>query len=195
VRPQRLSFWLALVGLSLGGPALAAEQPARTLYVKAKNTHLKASGSPTADTLRVLQPGHPVNYLGREGTTSWHRVSVADDKGPLQGFIYQANLSSSPPALEVLSKDPKKPLSPEAFASSGAAIKAIGPGTIEFGKTLEHSESVQQLIHLSELASQIQDADVAAYARAGGLPEVVGSGEVTPLRPAKTQNKTRKGKK
>ncbi|WNG18098.1 SH3 domain-containing protein [Cystobacter fuscus] len=195
MRPQRLSFWLALVGLSLGGPALAAEQPVRTLYVKAKNTHLKASGSPTADTLRVLQPGQPVSYLGREGTTSWHRVSVAADQGPLQGFIYQANLSSSPPALEVLSKDPQKPLSPEAFASSGAAIKAIGPGTIEFGKTLEHSESVQQLIRLSELASQIQDADVAAYARAGGLPEVVGEGGVTPPRPVKAQNKKRKGKK
>jgi hypothetical protein len=181
--------------MSLGGPALAAEQPARTLYVKAKNTHLKASGSPTADTLRVLQPGQPVSYLGREGTTSWHRVSVADDKGPLEGFIYQANLSSAPPALEVLSKDPRKPLSPEAFASSGAAIKAIGPGTIEFGKTLEHSESVQQLIHLSELASRIPDADVAAYARAGGLPEVVGSGQVTPPRPAKTQTQKRKGKK
>jgi hypothetical protein len=194
VRTQQLSFWLALVGLSLGGPALA-DEPARTLYVKAKNTHLKASGSPTADTLRVLQPGHPVSYLGREGTTPWHRVSVAADKGALQGFIYQANLSASPPALEVLSKDPRKPLSPEAFASSGAAIKAIGPGTIEFGKTLEHSESVQQLIHLSELASQVKDADVAAYARAGGLPEVVGEGGVTPPRPVKTQDKKRKGKK
>jgi len=194
VRLQRLSFWLALVGLSLGGPALAGE-PVRTLYVKAKNTHLKASGSPTADTLRVLQPGHPVSYLGREGTTSWHRVSVAADKGPLQGFIYQANLSASPPALEVLSKDPQKPLSPEAFASSGAAIKAIGPGTIEYGQTLERSESVQQLIDLSALASQVQDAEVAAYARAGGLPEVVGSGQVTPPRPAKTQTKERKGKK
>ena len=194
MRPQRLSFWLALVGLSLGGPALA-DEPARTLYVKAKNTHLKVSGSPTADTLRVLQPGHPVKYLGRESTTPWHRVSVAADQGPLQGFIYQANLSASPPALEALSKDPQKPLSPEAFASSGAAIKAIGPGTIEFGKTLDHSESVQQLIHLSELASQVRDADVAAYARAAGLPEVVGSGEVTPPQPAKAQNKKRKGTK
>ncbi|MFY0577749.1 hypothetical protein ACN28S_28615 [Cystobacter fuscus] len=111
MRPQRPSFWLALVGLSLGGPALAGE-PVRTLYVKAKNTHLKDSGSPTADTLRVLQPGHPVSYLGREGTSSWHRVSVAVDKGALEGFIYQANLSASPPRWKSSARIRRSPCPP-----------------------------------------------------------------------------------
>ncbi|MET0405933.1 MAG: SH3 domain-containing protein [Cystobacter sp.] len=181
---RRPCFWLVLAGLTLGGSALSAE-PARTLYVKAKNTHVKTSASPTADTLVVLQPGQTVAYNGREGTTPWHRVTVAAGKGSLQGFVYQANLSSSPPSLEVLSKNPRAPLSPEAFASSGAAIKALGPGAIDYGQTLEHSESVQQLIHLSELASGVRDEQVAEYARAGGLPEVVGSGQVKPPLPAR----------
>lgn len=172
MRTRRPSLWLLLAALTTA-PA-AADAP-RTLYVKAKNTHVKASASPTADTLRVLQPGQPVAYQGREGTTPWHRVTVTADKGALQGFVYQANLSSTPPSLEVVSKDPRKPLSSEAFASSGAAFKGLGPGTLEYGKSLERPESTQQLVALQKLAARVTDAQVADYARAGGLPEVVGS--------------------
>ena len=177
MRSRRLLCWLALGGLTLAGPAPAAEPP-RVLYVKAKNTHVKASASPTADTLGILQPGQSVTYGGREGTTSWHRVTVALARGPLQGFIYQANLASSPPSLEVLSKDPQKPLSAEAFASSGAAFKGLGPGALEYGATLERPECTRQLTGLVELARGVTDAQVAEYAHAGGLPEVVGPGEV-----------------
>ena len=52
------------------------------------------------------------------------KVAV-EKKGTVPGFIYQANLGVSPPAMEVTSKSPGKPLSPEAFASSGAAVKAL----------------------------------------------------------------------
>jgi hypothetical protein len=167
-----------------GGSALAVKPPDGTLYVKAKNTHLKASNSPTANTLVVLQPGKAVTYEGKDPGSPWCKVRVATDKkSPLQGFIYQANLSVSPPSMEVTSKHPGKQMSPEAFASSGAAVKALGPGAIAYGKTLPKPESVKQLSDLELLATAVNDAQVAEYARAGGLPEVVGPPEVA-KRPA-----------
>ena len=194
---ERLPTLLALVCVATSGSALAVP-PGGTLYIKAKNTHLKASNSPTADTLVVLQPGKAVTYNGREGSTPWCKVTVAaDKKAPVQGFIYQANLGVSPPSLEVTSKNPGKPLSPEAFASSGAAVKALGPGAIEYGKSLSRPESVQQLIALESLAKSIDETQVAEYARAGGLPEVVGRPEVASRSSAKPGNRTssKKGSK
>lgn len=197
MRFERLPALLALACVATSGMALAVP-PGGTLYVKAKNTHLKASNSPTANTLVVLQPGKAVTYNGREGGTPWCKVTVsADKKAPVQGFIYQANLAVSPPSLEVTSKNPGKPLSPEAFASSGAAVKALGPGAIEYGKSLSRPESVQQLIALESLAKSIDETQVAEYARAGGLPEVVGRPEVASRSSAKPGNRTssKKGRK
>ncbi|WNG50060.1 SH3 domain-containing protein [Archangium minus] len=194
---ERLPTLLALACVATSATALAVP-PGGTLYVKAKNTHLKASSSPTANTLVVLQPGKEVTYNGREGTTPWCKVTVsADKKGPVQGFIYQANLAVSPPSLEVTSKNPGKPLSPEAFASSGAAVKALGPGAIEYGKSLSRPESVQQILELEALAKSIDETQVAEYARAGGLPEVVGRPTVASSSPAKPSNHpaSKKGRK
>jgi hypothetical protein len=186
VHSKRLPALLALACVATSGTALAVK-PGGTLYVKAKNTHLKGSSSPTANTLAVLQPGKAVTFDGRAGNTPWCKVTAATDKkGPVQGFVYQANLGVSPPSMEVTSKNPDKPLSPEAFASSGAAVKALGPGAIEYGKSLSRPESVQQLIALESLAASIKEAQVSEYARAGGLPEVVGPPEVASTRrPAK----------
>ncbi len=181
---QRLPALLALACMMTGGPALAVKPPG-TLYIKAKNTHLKASSSPTANTLEVLQPGKDVTYEGKEPGSPWCKVRVAQEKkSPLRGYIYQANLSVSPPSMEVTSKSPGKPLSPQAFASSGAAIKAVGRGAITYSKTLPQSQSGEQLKKLNELALQVTDAEVAEYARAGGLPEVVGTATLA-KRPAK----------
>jgi len=178
VSRQRLPALLALVCTMTGGTALAVK-PGGLLYVKAKNTHLKASSSPTADTLVVLQPGKEVTYDGKVAGTPWCKVKVAvEKKGTVAGFIYQANLGVSPPAMEVTSKSPGKPLSPEAFASSGAAVKALGPGAITYGASLPESQSSDQLIALEKLAASIKDAQVVEYAREGGLPEVVGPAQV-----------------
>ncbi|ATB34342.1 hypothetical protein [Melittangium boletus] len=184
---ERLAALLALTGVSLAGAALA--QKPSVLYVKAKNTHLKDSSKPSATTLAILQPGHTVSYLGREGTTPWHQVTAVTPKGSLQGVIYQANLSASPPALEVTSESPDKPLSPEAFASSGAAIKALGQGAIAYGKSLPLPQSVDQLSKLEDLAKDVEDAQVAAYAQAGGLPAVVGTSKIAKASTVKSTSK------
>ncbi|WP_309897149.1 SH3 domain-containing protein [Archangium sp.] len=181
---QRLPALLALACMMTGGPALAVKPPDGTLYIKAKNTHLKASNSPTADTLAVLQPGKDVTYEGKEPGSPWCKVRVTQEKkSPLQGFIYQANLAVSPPAMEVTSKNPSKPLKAAAFASSAAAIKALGPGAVTYSQTLPVKNTDKQLIALEQLAAKVSDAEVAEYAREGGLPEVVGSATVA-KRPA-----------
>lgn len=176
---KRLPALLALACAASGALALAQQAPKpRTLYIKAKNTHLKASSSSTADTLVVLQPGQKVTYEGREqGRPHLCRVTAEVEKGSFTGLVYQANLSLSPPSLEVLSKDPTKPLSPEAFASSGAAIKALGSGALALGKALSKDRSAEQLAALVQLAHTVEEAQVAQYARAGGLPQVVGMPE------------------
>lgn len=192
---KRFPALLALACVMAGGPALAVKPPG-TLYIKAKNTHLKASNSPTANTLEVLQPGREVTFEGKEPNSPWCKVRVATEKkSPLQGYIYQANLAVSPPSMEVTSKNPGKPLSPEAFASSGAAVKALGPGVIEYSKTLPKSESGVRLNELEALAASISDAQVAEYARAGGLPEVVGRSEVASRSEQSAPRSTTKRKK
>ena len=178
MRRDEPALLLSLAVLLGTSPALAVLPPA-TLYIKAKNTHVMASSDPAAKTLVVLQPGQEVTYNGRESGTTWCKVTVAAEvakKGaaPVQGVIFQANLSTSPPSGEVTSKNPLAPLSSEAFASSGAAIKAVGPGTLEYGKTLSKTQSAEELKTLLDLANRIKDKDVVDYARAGGLPEVVG---------------------
>jgi hypothetical protein len=195
VSRQRLPALLALVCTMTGGTALAVK-PGGTLYVKAKNTHLKASNSPTADTLVVLQPGKEVTYDGKDAGSPWCKVKVTTDKkAAVPGFIYQANLGVSPPAMEATSKSPGKPLSPEAFASSGAAVKALGPGAIEYGHSLPKPESVEQLIALEKLAAAVDDVQVAEYAQAGGLPAVVGRPEVASRSEKPGQRPAKKGGK
>ena len=203
--PRSPGLPLALVGLVLAGTALAAQVPpsppqgsTQTLYVRAKNAHVKKSIDPSANTLLILQPGDTVGYLGREARTPWHRVSAAlKDGKSVEGFVYQANLSTTPPSLEITSKQPGKKLSPEAFASSGAAVKAVGPGVLAYGKELPHPEGAQQLDDLEKLALELRTDQVSAYARAGGLPTVVGTDKAvamakpTPVKPAPT--KTKKG--
>jgi hypothetical protein len=181
VSRKRLPALLVLTCAATGGLALAQAPAApkpQTLYIKAKNTHLKASNSPTADTLVVLQPGQQVTYEGREARSPWCRVKVeVEKKGTFTGLVYQANLSLSPPSMEVLSKDPTKPLSPEAFASSGAAIKALGPGAIALGSALDKEASTEQLAKLVQLAHSVDEDQVAEYARGAGLRPVVGAPE------------------
>ncbi len=185
---RNLPVVLALMWVGGPTPALAVK-PGGTLYIKARNTHLKASAEPTASTLAVLQPGMEVTYEGRQGTTPWCQVTAAmEKKGPLRGVIFQSSLAVAPPSMEVSRKNPSKPLSPEAFASSGAAIKAVGPGTLAYGKTLSQSQSAEQLKALVAFTSRITDSQVAAYVQARGQPE----GEV---RPAKAVKPGRKGKK
>src|SRR4051812_38371274 len=94
-RARRLVMALGLWATSL---ALAAAPSDTPLYVKARNTRLMASASPTADVVAILQPGQKVLWKGADPQNKqWHRV-VVEGKA---GLVFQSNLSKQPPSMEL----------------------------------------------------------------------------------------------
>lgn len=165
---------LALGLVLLAGPALAAEP--MPLFVKARNTHLKASSKPTAKTVVVLQPGDQVTFLGREPGTPWCRVERASGKKVFKGVIFQASLTASAPTPELSSQGSGSALDPQAFAASGAAVKALGPGVIDYGKEdPKLSNHVKALESLEALAVTVDEAMIAKAVREKQLNPVVGT--------------------
>ncbi|HLT30942.1 MAG TPA: SH3 domain-containing protein [Myxococcaceae bacterium] len=162
--------------LLLTGGVAAANAP-MPLFVKARNTHLKASSAPNARTVAILQPGDEVTFLGREPGTPWCRVEVQPAKASkaTKGVIFQANLSASAPRPEIQTSGSGEALDPQAFASSGAAVKALGPGAIDYGEQQpELASHVKSLHALEELAAKVDEAAIARSAKSKNLPTVVG---------------------
>jgi len=73
----------------------------------------------------------------------------------VKGFTLQQNLSPKKPQAEFLAKDDGKPIDAQAFASSGAATKALS------GAALKYSGSKPDL---ETLAKQLMTAEGAAAA-------------------------------
>lgn len=164
----------ALLVLGAANPALAA--PAETiLYVKARNTRLMASASATANVLAVLQPGQEVKWLGADPkNTQWHRVQ----SGTQKGLVFQSNLAKKPPNLELVAQDKgTRQVDPVAFANSGAAVKGLGQGAINYGKGKNdpgYEQAIKQLQELETLAEKIGPGELATHARKAHLFPVVG---------------------
>ena len=180
--------WVAVLAACTASLALAqkpAEKPKATLYVKARNTRLMASASPTANAVAILQPGQEVAWLGADPKNAqWHRVEFGNKKG----VVFQSNLSKKPPNMELvtqggstLAKDPV------AFANSGAAVKGLAKGAIDYGKAkgTRFDEASKQIQALEVLAEKITPEQLAAHARGAGLFPVVGPAETTASRGGK----------
>jgi uncharacterized protein YgiM (DUF1202 family) len=169
---------VALVALCASCLALAqqpAEKPKGTLYVKARNTRVMASASPTADVVTILQPGQQVAWYGADPKDKqWHRV---DFGGKKKGLVFQSNLSKQAPNLELVAKGgTMRTEDPVAFANSGAAVKGLSKGAIGYGeaKGAGFAEASQQLQQLEVLAEKIGTDQLAAHARSSQLFPVVG---------------------
>ncbi len=166
---------LLALALVLGGVGASAADP-QPLYVKARNTHLKASSKPTAKTVRVLQPGDRVTFLGREPGTPWCRVTHTEGTKVSQGVIFQASLTATAPTRELSSQQGGAALDPQAFAASGAAVKALGPGVVDYGKDdPDLARHVKGLEALEGLAVTVNEAVIAQAVREKQLNPVVGS--------------------
>jgi hypothetical protein len=163
---QRLGWLLVLVA----GAAWALSLGDR-VYVRGRDVALLKSTAPTAATLTKLQPGDPVVWRGPDrDKPRWHRVEV---KGKT-GFVYYANLSVTPPAAELLSSpDGTRSVDAQAFASSGAAGKALTEGAIRYGTQDEKNkgeqhptmrEAVRQTQTLEAIAQHRTDAELSAQA-------------------------------
>src|SRR5580692_354336 len=120
MRLRRGWRWAWLLGV-LGTPALAVA-PGDTLYIRARDTGLMEHATPTSRSIDVLQPGTAVTYVApAPKAVGWHQVDTGQKK---RGFVYQSNLSKQRPSNEVI-KTSATPVDPRAFASSGAATKAL----------------------------------------------------------------------
>lgn len=172
-RARRLVTALALCAAST---ALAAGASDATLYVKARNTRLMASASPTADVVAILQPGQKVTWKGADAKNKqWHHVEV-DGKA---GLIFQSNLAKQPPSMDLVAKDGARTTDTRSLISSGAAIRGLADGAAQYGnekgkKVPGFSESVAQVKKLEELAQTITTEELATHAKNAGLFPVVG---------------------
>jgi hypothetical protein len=159
---------LALVLVAGAAWALA---PGDRVYVRGRDVAILNSTATGAATLAKLQPGDAVVWRGADKKKpTWHHV---DAKGK-SGFIYFANLSTTPPASELLtSPQGAKKVDAQAFASSGAAGKALTEGAIRYGNQDEKNkgelhptmkEAVRQTQTMEAIAAQRTDQEIAAQA-------------------------------
>ncbi len=101
------------------------------LFVKSKDTKVLKDPKATAAAVVTAQPGDEVKWEGpSDKDKQFHKVTF---KGKT-GFVLMSNLSPSKPQGEIDASS-GKPMSAQAFASSGAATKALTPAAINYSKT------------------------------------------------------------
>jgi hypothetical protein len=161
----------AVLGIGVTVAAAYAATKGDTLFVRAKNTHLKKSADATAATIVILQPGDPVSYVGpAAGGKGWHDVQA---KGA-EGFVYQSNLSTSKPQLELIGA--QQSVSPEVFASSGAATRGLSKGAENYGTvTRSYASAVKDINNSEEIALHVRDAELADHEAQAHLHAMVGA--------------------
>ena len=170
---MRSRWTVPIVACLVGSAATAiAAKVGDTLFVKAKNTKVVAKASPTSDVVAVLQPGDEVVWQGADKKQKrWHKVSVGDKKG----MVFQSNLTTQKPNMEVVGTSGEQ-VDAKAFASSGAATKALGPGAKQYGEKKNLQQSVEQIEKLEQQAKEVSAGDSAQHAKKNDL-SVVGGDE------------------
>jgi hypothetical protein len=145
------SLGLAIAVVSVSGTAMAVKVN-EPLYIKTKDAKVLKTAKLTAPTLTVLQPGTEVIWLGPDkANKKLHRIRTA--KG--EGFILQQNLTPKKPAAEHLAKDDGKPIDPQAFASSGAATKALSEAALKYASKKSKTELARGVMTAEGIAATV----------------------------------------
>ena len=167
--------WLVVVVavMAVGGTALAVSKGG-TLYVTSRNARLQKDSSPTSSVLQLLQPGQEVVWQGADAANKqWHKVTV----GGKSGVVFQANLSPNKPSSEmVAAHEAGKPIDPQAFASTGAATKAVSEAGLKYAEGKKMTIEPQQVLVIEALSAQVTPAEVAAHAKKAGIFAAVAEG-------------------
>jgi hypothetical protein len=118
---------LAVAGLMWAGPALAVSKGGK-LYIKSKDTRVLDKADAKGKPVGTLQPGDEVTWNGADPTNKqFHAIEA----GKVKGFTLQQNLSPAKPQAELLARDNGAAIDGKAFASSGAATKALNNAALK----------------------------------------------------------------
>lgn len=136
------------------------------LYIKAKDTKVLKDAKATASAVVTLQPGTKVKWLGpNDKDKQFHQVEANGKKG----FVLMSNLSPNAPQQEIDASS-GKPMSAQAFASSGAATKALTPAGVKYAKEsgVKATEAAAQIIYVEEF-NKAKGTPTAIAAKAKAL--------------------------
>lgn len=141
MRPARLLLVLALAS-STSALAIAV---GGTLYIKTKDTPLLKEPKAKSAKVATLQPGEAVVWKGPSAKNKdFHEVQAGEKKG----FVMRGDLTPNKPQLE-LDASSGQPMSPPAFAQSGAANKSPRPST--HGQSPALQSAAAELIYVEAL--------------------------------------------
>jgi len=119
-----------------------------TLYIRSNDTAMLKEPKAKAATVMKLAQGTAVVWNGAsEKDKQWHEVMVAGKRG----FVRVTDLSPNKPMQETDSAS-DKPMSAQAFANSGAAVKDgdWGRASKQYGSPNE-AQAAAELIYVEEL--------------------------------------------
>ncbi|RKH15916.1 SH3 domain-containing protein [Corallococcus praedator] len=171
---KRLKMGVLLLALGVPAAAAWAAKLGDKLYVKARNTRVLVSPEATSNVVVVLQPGQQVTWKGASPKDKqWHLVTEPKGK---PGYVFQTNLSTKPPNMELVAKDGQtRAIDPAAFVSSGAAVKALSPGAEKYGqdKGGDYAAAVKQIKQAEALAAAVTPVKIAEHVKQAGLFPVV----------------------
>lgn len=153
-----------LVGLAaavtLCGTAAWAVKPGENLYIKTKDAKLLEKADAKAKVLGTLKPGEEVKWNGSDAKNKlFHNIEANGKKG----FTLQQNLSPNKPQLELASDD-GKPVDAQAFASSGAATKALSDAALSYAGEAPDAMALTKGVLTDEgIAQKVDLKDAQAY--------------------------------
>lgn len=156
----------------LGATGAFALKAGETVFIKAKNTKLLKAAKVDASSDETLQPGDKVEWQKAEGK-EFHQVKA----GGKTGYVYFSNLSTKPPESETLQG--KGAVDPKAFASSGAATKALAPAAQAMeNRGVDEKKAVHDLLAAEALSKdKVSPPAIATHVKTAGINAVVGGDE------------------
>lgn len=135
------------------------------LYIKSKDTKVFKDAKVGPTVGKDLAVGTEVTWNGASAKDKqFHEISVNGKKG----FVLMTNLTPNKPAEEI-DASTGKPMSAQAFASSGAATKALTPAGVTYAKDSPNkSEAAAEIIY-AEQHNFAKGTDAALAAKAKEL--------------------------
>jgi hypothetical protein len=130
-----------------------AVAPGGKLYIKSKDTKVLDKADLKGKPVGTLQPGTEVVWQGADAKNkTFHSIEA----GGVKGFTQQQNLSPKKPDAEFLAKDDGKPIDAQAFASSGAATKALSGAALNVGGDKADAKAIAKgLMTVSAIAAAV----------------------------------------